>query len=111
MSEPSRRSFITSTVGLVAGTLAVTSGNAIASSHEHQHGDSDNGLTIDSSKKDTCATCQYWGGMRLASKDKSSVTAQSMGWCNNPDSMNYQKLTNADHLMKKTGVWKKWSVL
>jgi hypothetical protein len=49
--------------------------------------------------------------MRKVSKDKATVTAQSMGWCNNPDSPNYQKLTMADHEMKKTGVWKKWAAL
>jgi hypothetical protein len=39
------------------------------------------------------------------------VIAQSMGWCNNPDSPNHQKLTEANHHMKKAGVWQKWAVL
>ena len=40
------------------------------------------------------------------------VIAQSMGWCNNPDSPNYQKLKTADpDEMKKPGVWKKWPAL
>ena len=46
-----------------------------------------------------------------SSEDKKTVVAQSMGWCNNPDSPNYQKLTMADHQMKKVGVWKKWHVI
>jgi hypothetical protein len=49
--------------------------------------------------------------MRKVSKDKTMVTAQSMGWCNNPNSMNYQNLTPADKVMKKTGIWKKWSAI
>jgi len=111
MSKETRRTFLTSTISLAAATIAVASTGAIAGSHEHNHGGTGNGQKIDASVKDTCATCQFWGGMRKVSKDKSSVTTQSMGWCNNPDSTNYQKLTAADHMMKKTGVWEKWSAL
>ena len=49
--------------------------------------------------------------MRRVSDDGANVVAQSMGWCNNPDSPNKGNLTAADHHMKKTGVWKKWAVL
>ncbi len=49
--------------------------------------------------------------MRKVSGDRKEVFAQSMGWCNNPDSPNYQKLTSADHQMKKPGIWKKWAAL
>jgi hypothetical protein len=49
--------------------------------------------------------------MRQVSEDKQAVIAQSMGWCNNPDSPNHRKLTPADHEMQKTGVWKRWSPL
>lgn len=111
MSENSKREFLAASVSLVAGSLALSSTSLLASSHEHKHGEFDDGLEIKASTKDTCATCQYWGGMRKASKDKKMVTAQSMGWCNNPDSMNYQALTPADHKMTKTGVWKKWGAL
>jgi hypothetical protein len=68
-------------------------------------------LEIDASTKDTCATCQYWKGMRKLSDAKDKVVAQSMDWCNNPDSMNIQKLTTADHEMKKNGIWKKWHIM
>lgn len=49
--------------------------------------------------------------MRKLSEDKSQVVAQSMGWCNNPESPNHAKLTAPDHLMAKPGIWKKWSAI
>ena len=111
MSDKSRRNFLSVSAKMLAGTAALASMGVAAGSHEHHNHGSGDGMMLDASKKDTCGTCGYWGGMRKASKDKTMVMAQSMGWCNNPDSMNYQKLTSADHLMKKTGMWKKWSVL
>ena len=115
MSNDSRRNFLAVSAKLLAGTAALASVGTYAGSHEkhehHQHGGSGDGKAIDASAKDTCGTCQYWGGMRKISKDKTMIKAQSMGWCNNPDSMNYQKLTSADHIMKKTGMWKKWAAL
>jgi len=39
------------------------------------------------------------------------VIAQSMGWCNNPDSRNYRKLTMPDYRMEKVGTWTKWAAL
>jgi hypothetical protein len=75
------------------------------------HSGSGHGLEIDASMKDTCATCQFWGGMRKLSDDRGKVVAQSMGWCNNPESMNHNRLTAADHKMQKTGIWKKWGVI
>ena len=89
----------------VFGSLTV-----YASEEQHQHG-SGHGLVIDAAMKDTCATCQFWGGMRKVSEDKKQVITQSMGWCNNPDSPNHRKLTAAEHKMKKAAIWKKWDVL
>jgi hypothetical protein len=66
---------------------------------------------VDAAAENTCATCQFWGGMRKISDDKTTLTAQSMGWCNNPSSPNHQKLTAADHRMKKPGIWTKWPAL
>ena len=109
MSDNSRRKFLTSAVALAAGSTVLGSTNAIAGSHGG-HGEG-MGMKIAADTKDTCATCQFWGGMRKVSKDKGMVTAQSMGWCNNPESMSYQKLTNADKKMKKTGIWQKWTAL
>ena len=110
MNDESRRSFLTATGKLLVGAAALGSLTAHAA-EEHQHGGSGDGLVIDAALESRCATCQYWGGMRKVSDDKKQVIAQSMGWCNNPDSPNHQKLTAADHHMKKPGVWIKWTVL
>jgi anaerobic selenocysteine-containing dehydrogenase len=112
MSDKARRNFLSNSAKLLAATASFTAVGAYASSHGNkEHTSSGNGLVLDASKKDICATCQFWGGMRKVSKDKKTVTAQSMGWCNNTNSMSYQKLTSADKVMKKTGIWKKWSAL
>ena len=111
MSNKPRRDFLATSAKFLAGSAAIAAGGVMAGSHEQQPGISSDGMIIDASAKDKCGTCQYWGGMRKASKDKKQVTAQSMGWCNNPNSMSYQKLTPADKIMKKQGIWKKWAAL
>ena len=113
MALESRRKFLAASGKLLAGTavLGVIGGRASAEEHEHMHGGAGNGLAVAASSENTCATCQYWGGMRKISEDRKEVVAQSMGWCNNPDSPNHQKLTSADHQMKKTGIWKRWAAL
>lgn len=112
MKNANRREFLTHSGTLIIGGIALGSAGAFAAEHEqHMHGGSGDGLEVDATAQDICATCQYWGGMRKASSDKGKVTAQSMGWCNNPDSPNHEKLTSADHQMKKQGIWKKWAVL
>lgn len=110
MSDESRRNFLAASAKFVAGSAVLASAGALAGSHEH-HGAAGDGMSVDAAAKDTCGTCQYWGGMRKLSKDKMNLSAQSMGWCNNPESMNYHKLTAADHVMKKPGMWKKWSAI
>jgi hypothetical protein len=112
MSFESRRKFLANSGKLIVGSIALSSLAAQATEHEHHmHMGSGDGQAIDAAAKDRCATCQYWGGMRKVSEDKSQVITQSMGWCNNPDSPNYLKLTAADHEMKKPGIWKKWPAL
>jgi anaerobic selenocysteine-containing dehydrogenase len=111
MSENTRREFLSR---LVVGAAALSTTAAFASSHEGHEMNADStghGHAVDASAENTCGTCAYWGGMRKVSKDKKQVIAQSMGWCNNPDSMNFQKLTAPDHVMKKTGMWKKWTAI
>lgn len=111
MHEKTRRGFIT-----VSGTLLATTavaglpGQALAGEHSHP-GTQGDGLNTSADAENLCATCRFWGGMRKVNSDGTEVTAQSMGWCNNPDSPNHQKLTAADHQMKKPGIWQKWSVL
>lgn len=112
MPFESRRHFLATSGKLFVGTVAFGSLAAHASEGQgHMHGGSGNGLVVDAMAKDTCATCQFWGGMRKISKDKTQVIAQSMGWCNNPDSPDYNELTMADHNMKKPDIWKKWPAL
>ena len=107
----SRRHFLVSSGKLIAGTAALGGGMSAYAMDEHHHHGAGDGMTTDASSKHRCATCQYWGGMRKLSKDKKQVVTQSMGWCNNPESPNYQKLTTADHEMKKAGIWMKWEIL
>jgi len=112
MSVESRRSFLATSGKLLVSTVALGSIAAhAAQAHEQMHGGPGDGLAVDAASRDICGTCQFWGGMRKISEDKKQVIAQSMGWCNNPDSPNHQKLTPADHQMKKPGVWKKWPAL
>jgi hypothetical protein len=112
MSVESRRTFLSSTGKFLLSTVALGSiaGNAVAE-HTHPQEASEDGHAIDAASENVCGTCQFWGGMRKISNDKKEVIAQSMGWCNNPDSPNHQKLTAADHQMNKPGIWKKWPAL
>ena len=112
MSVESRRKFLATSGKLIVSTAALGAIAAHATkAHAQMQGGGGDGLTVPAADKDTCGTCQFWGGMRKISDDKQEVVAQSMGWCNNPDSPNYQKLTAADNQMKKPGVWKKWPAL
>jgi hypothetical protein len=111
MNEHTRRRFISRSGTLIATTAAVGFSKAAVSEEHSHHVATGDGLIVSTSLEKTCATCRYWGGMRRLAKDKSEITTQSMGWCNNPDSPNYTKLTQADHQMKKPGIWEKWSVL
>ncbi len=110
-----RRAFIANAckafaVALAAPALISTAANA--ADHEGHgamvgRGGSD-GFIIEASAKQRCGTCEFWGGPRRISADKKEITAMGLGWCNNPASHNYQKLTTPDHGMN---TWRKWSVL
>ena len=111
MSDQTRRGFIAGSAAMLATTSVVgLAGSAVGAEHAHHAGSGD-GLSVSAAAKNLCGTCRFWGGMRKVSGDGTEVTAQSMGWCNNPDSPNHQKLTAADHQMQKPGIWQKWSVL
>ena len=112
MSVQSRRNFIATSGKLLVSTAALGVIVAHASEqHGQTHGSSGDGLAVDATSENICCTCQFWGGMRKISADRKQVIAQSMGWCNNPDSPNHQKLTAADHQMNKPGIWKRWPAL
>ena len=110
MSSESRRNFLTSSGKLILGAATAGALMPAAARAEHQHSFG-GGVVVDATQEDTCATCQYWGGMRITSDDGKQVNTQSLGWCNNPDSPNFHKLTAADHTMQKSGIWKKWAAL
>jgi hypothetical protein len=110
MSFETRRSFIAASGKVLVGALALGS-LAAQASEEHAHAGPGQGLVVDATLENRCATCQFWGGMRKISDDNKEIVAQSMGWCNNPKSPNHKKLTTADHEMKKTGIWQKWAAL
>jgi aryl-phospho-beta-D-glucosidase BglC (GH1 family) len=111
MPIDNRRSFLTTSGKLILGTVALGSLAAHAEEHGHEHGDPGDGQPIPASAENRCATCQFWGGMRKLAEDNKEVIAQSMGWCNNPDSPNHGKLTKPDHEMKKAGIWKRWGAI
>jgi hypothetical protein len=111
MRDEVRRNFLATSIKLISGSVLLSSSSAYALTHKHHHNDDGDGIIISASLVNTCGTCQNWGAMRKVSKDKKTIKIQSMGWCNNPQSMHYQKLTAFDHVMIKTQHWKKWSVL
>jgi hypothetical protein len=67
------------------------------------------GYVMESSVTQRCATCEFWGGGRRLSSDRKSITVTGLGWCNNPASPNFQKLTSPEH--GPMDVWKKWQAL
>jgi hypothetical protein len=110
MTKASRRQFLTGTGSLFVSAAALSPLSALAFEQDQQSG-KEEGIIVNASLQNRCATCQYWGGMRRLNQDKSLVIAQSMGWCNNPDSAKYQKLTEADNHMMKPEIWVKWPAI
>jgi hypothetical protein len=110
MNDETRRNFLGTSGKLFLGFAALGSLTSHAADQHHED-DAGHGLVVDATLQNRCATCQYWGGMRKISNGNKQVIAQSMGWCNNPESPNYEKLTAADHHMKKPGIWEKWAIL
>ncbi len=106
-----RRAFLMATGALAAGSLLTVSaaGRAVAAEHAAMgHGGVD-GYVMDSTVEQHCATCEFWGGPRRLAADGKTITVTGLGWCNNPQSGNYQKLTSPEH--GPMAVWKKWSLL
>jgi len=110
-----RRMFILKACAAVAGAALgpAVIGTAVAAAQESHEtmlgrGGSD-GYIMDASVKRHCGTCEFWGGPRRVSEDSKTVTITGLGWCNNPASPNYQKLTSPEHGPMDT--WRKWRVL
>ncbi len=91
-------------------TAQVAVGGFLGSFLSNASADSDlAGFEVDSSSEGKCATCDFWGGIRKLSEDGNTIITQSLGWCNNPKSHNYQKMTSPDFGPMKA--WRKWGAL
>ena len=96
-----RRNFLGTTSKIL--TIAAIGGVAASSANAGFH------FEMLSTTEGKCATCKYWGGIRKLSKDGKTVCAQSLGYCNNPESHNYHKTTTPETgPMKK---WRKWGAI
>jgi hypothetical protein len=109
-----RRSFILQGCAAAAGSILGAGILSRAEAGEHAahgalgHGSAE-GYVMDSQLAKHCATCEYWGGSRRVSQDGKTLLVTGLGWCNNPNSRNYQKLTSPEH--GPMDAWKKWQVL
>ncbi len=91
---------------LTAGLLGGVASKAMASEHGHKRM---RAFAVDASKEGVCSTCRFWGGIRRASEDRKTVYCESLGWCNNPKSMNYQTMTTP--ITGPMKAWRKWEAL
>jgi hypothetical protein len=108
MNSVNRRTLLR-TGAVAAGSLLVA-GAAAAASHEGMLGQgARDGYVMASDVTQHCATCEFWGGPRRLAADRKTITVTGLGWCNNPASPNFQKMTSPEHGPME--VWKKWQVL
>ncbi|KOR29827.1 hypothetical protein TI03_01285 [Achromatium sp. WMS1] len=105
MSNKSRRTFIEQSGKLVLG--AVIGGHiAVAGADEHEHSQLETTVAV---TEERCATCEYWGGIRQISEDGQAVICNGTGWCNNPESRNYRRMTKPNQ--GPMPAWKQWGAL
>ncbi len=90
-----------------AASMAAATG-AAAFANEHNAAPS-NSLETAASQMGVCATCKFWGGVRRVSPDKQIVHSESLGWCNNSASPNFQKKTTP--ISGPMKMWQKWDAL
>jgi anaerobic selenocysteine-containing dehydrogenase len=112
MRDENRRNLLKSGGAmLAAGVLGGVGVNAMASEHEgRMEGKKGvHAVVVDAGEQGICATCRFWGGIRRVSEDKKTVYCESIGWCNNPDSHNYQAMTTPVTGPMKS--WQKWEAL
>jgi len=107
MQDPDRRGFLK--VGGAVLATGMVAGLRAAHAEEHMSQKGADALAVKSQKQGVCATCQYWGGIRRAAEDKSTVYCESLGWCNNPKSRNYQSKTTP--ITGPMESWKKWDAI
>ena len=101
-TQMKRREFVRRT-----GHIAV--GGLIAGGVFANAGAAQRGFSMSSSTEGQCISCRFWGGVRRISEDRKTITAESLGWCNNPKSMQHQKMTPPNYGPMKN--WVKWGAL
>jgi hypothetical protein len=112
--EPARRAFllrscVLASSPLFAAALSATAGATVdAEASTTGKGGSD-GYLMNSDTTQRCGTCVFWGGPRRVSHDGKTITVTGLGWCNNPQSPNYEKMTSPD--FGPMSHWKKWPVI
>jgi len=114
-----RRVFLKRAAGVaamvVAGTVIATRARAGELDGHEEHGatlgkGAADGYEMSSGVEGRCATCEFWGGQRRLSESGGAITVTGLGWCNNPKSPNYRKMTSPEHGPMRE-VWKKWGAL
>jgi len=114
-----RRLFLERTAVVVATMLAGTvlaAGAGAAEQEGHEgHGamlgrGGVDGYEMSDGVEGRCATCEFWGGPRRLSESRAVITVTGLGWCNNPKSPDYRKMTSPEH-GPMGAVWKKWAAL
>jgi anaerobic selenocysteine-containing dehydrogenase len=98
-----RRTFLTRASQVIVGSAA--GGVLFVADAAAQRG----AYQMSGDTKGKCATCAFWGGKRRVSPDRKTVFVQSLGWCNNPASPNFQKTTTPETGPMDT--WRKWEAL
>ena len=112
MTDQSRRNMLTKGSAVLA--VGVLGGLGLKANADMAHSEGNKGIAaviISADKEGICATCRFWGGIRRASEDKMNVYCESLGWCNNPDSPNYQKMTMPVPTNGPMKVWRKGEAL
>jgi len=93
-ASPSRRRF-------TAGALVTTAALALGAGPTRAQ-------TVVAAATRRCATCDFWGGKRIAAADKSGVTIEpgATGICSNPRSPLYNRASRSDQLFDAG--YKRW---
>jgi hypothetical protein len=79
MSLDTRRGFL-ATAGKLALGVAVLGSTVADAGEPHAHAGGGDGIALETSATNRCATCDFWGGMRKLALGGKLLTTQSMGW-------------------------------
>jgi len=110
--KANRRGFLVKGAGVVAGSLLASAALPLLAQGQGMGamGQSDAGsYTMMSGTDMHCGTCDFWGGPRRLSSDGKTISITGLGWCNNPKSAMFLKITTPDHGPMDS--WKKWGAL